>query len=255
MKKMLLGGAALAALLVSDAARRAWPRPIEQKKDAEAVVEKNAQTIWDIGDSIYYFGEMGMQEFESTKLLKDTLEAAGFKVDLGVAGMPTALWATYGSGHPYIVIETEIDALPGGNQTPLDFEHKPMVPGRARPHGRPQHAWRRRHRRGLRGEAGDGEVPPARHRRRQFRPGRGRDRQPALHRQGGLFQGCRRRDLSSYRRQFQHRLGTAELRRDRRAIRLPRQDRPCRGRSLGRQERARCARADGQRGRLSCASR
>ena len=56
---------------------------------------------------------MGMQEFESTKLLKDTMEAAGFKVDLGIAGMPTAFWATYGSGHPYIVIESEIDALAG----------------------------------------------------------------------------------------------------------------------------------------------
>ncbi len=128
MRKMLLGAAALAALLVS-APLGAMAAADQQKKDAEAVVERNAQAIWDISDSIYYFGEMGMQEFESTKLLKDTLQAAGFKVDLGIAGMPTALWATYGSGHPYIVIETEIDALPGGNQTPLDFEHKPMVPG------------------------------------------------------------------------------------------------------------------------------
>ena len=128
MKHILLGGAALAALLALTpiGAKAATD---EQKKDAAAIVDKNAQTIWDIGDSIYYFGEMGMQEFESTKLLKDTMEAAGFKVDLGVAGMPTAFWANYGSGHPYIVIETEIDALPGGNQTPLEFEHKPMVPG------------------------------------------------------------------------------------------------------------------------------
>src|SRR6185437_15110462 len=93
MKHILLGSAALAALL-------AWA-PIgaqaatdEQKKDANAIVDKNAQTIWDIGDSIYYFGEMGMQEFESTKLLKDTMEAAGFKVELGGAGMPTDFWAT-----------------------------------------------------------------------------------------------------------------------------------------------------------------
>ncbi|HEY1507023.1 MAG TPA: amidohydrolase [Stellaceae bacterium] len=128
MKHILLGGAALAALLAMTpvGARAATD---EQKKDANAVVDKNAQTIWDIGDSIYYFGEMGMQEFEATKLLKDTMEAAGFKVELGQAGMPTNFWATYGSGHPYIVIESEIDALPGGNQTPLEFEHKPMVPG------------------------------------------------------------------------------------------------------------------------------
>jgi aminobenzoyl-glutamate utilization protein B len=128
MKRILLGGAALAALLALTPIG-AQAATDEQKKDAAAIVDKNAQTIWDIGDSLYYFGEMGMQEFESTKLLKDTLDAAGFKVQLGIAGMPTALWATYGSGHPYIVIETEIDALPGGNQTPLDFEHKPMIPG------------------------------------------------------------------------------------------------------------------------------
>lgn len=101
----------------------------DQKKFAESVVDKNTQTIWDIADSIYYFAELGMQEKESTALLKDTLTAAGFNVDLGGAGMPTNLWAKWGSGHPYIVIETEIDALPGGSQTPLDFAHKPLVDG------------------------------------------------------------------------------------------------------------------------------
>src|SRR5690242_14127337 len=71
VRKVMVGAVAFAALLAS--------MPIganaatdEQKKDANAVIDKNAQAIWDIGDSIYYFGEMGMQEFESTKLLKDT---------------------------------------------------------------------------------------------------------------------------------------------------------------------------------------
>src|SRR5215472_7847487 len=70
-----------------------------------------------------------MQEFESTKLLKDTLTAAGFKVDLGGAGMPTNLWAEYGSGRPKIAIVTEVDALPGGSQTPGEFERKPLLAG------------------------------------------------------------------------------------------------------------------------------
>ena len=81
----------------------------------------------DISDSLYFFGELGMQEFESTKLLKDTLEAAGFKVELGGAGMPTNLWAEWGTGHPKIAIVTEVDALPGGSQTPGEFDRKPMV--------------------------------------------------------------------------------------------------------------------------------
>src|SRR5882757_10268571 len=101
----------------------------ERKQLAFEVVERNAQQMTDISDSLYYFGELGMQEFESIKLLKDTLEAGGFRVELGGAGMPTNLWAEYGSGHPKIAIVTEIDALPGGSQTPGTYERKPLVSG------------------------------------------------------------------------------------------------------------------------------
>jgi aminobenzoyl-glutamate utilization protein B len=99
----------------------------ERKDLAFAVIDRNAQQMTDISDSIYYFGELGMQEFEGSKLLKETLEAAGFKVELGGAGMPTNVWAEYGSGRPKIAIVTEIDALPGGSQTPGEFARKPMV--------------------------------------------------------------------------------------------------------------------------------
>jgi aminobenzoyl-glutamate utilization protein B len=90
----------------------------ERKQLAFEAVDRNAQQMTDISDSLFYFGELGMQEFESTKLLKDTLTAAGFKVELGGAEMPTNLWAEYGSGRPKIAIVTEVDALPGGSQTP-----------------------------------------------------------------------------------------------------------------------------------------
>ena len=99
----------------------------ERKQLAFEVVDRNAQQMTDISDSIFYFGELGMQEFESTKLLKDTLTAAGFKVDMGGADMATNLWAEYGSGRPRIVIVTEVDALPGGSQTPGTYERKPLV--------------------------------------------------------------------------------------------------------------------------------
>ena len=55
----------------------------ERKQLAFDVIERNAQQMTDISDSIYYFGEIGMQEFEGSKLLKETLEAAGFRVELG----------------------------------------------------------------------------------------------------------------------------------------------------------------------------
>src|SRR5215467_9945673 len=86
----------------------------ERKDLAFQVIDRNAQQMTDISDSLYFFGELGMQEFESSKLLSDTLKAAGFKVDLGGAGMPTNVWAEWGSGRPKIVIVTEVDALPGG---------------------------------------------------------------------------------------------------------------------------------------------
>src|SRR3954470_15391733 len=72
----------------------------EQKKFAHEVVERNAEPIAIVGDSLYYFAELGMQEFESAKFLKTTLESIGFKVETGGAAMPTNIWAQWGSGKP-----------------------------------------------------------------------------------------------------------------------------------------------------------
>jgi aminobenzoyl-glutamate utilization protein B len=101
----------------------------EQKKELHAVVERNAAAITTLSDAIYYFAELGMQEVESAKLLRETLEAAGFRVRLGDAGFPTNVWAEWGSGRPRIAIVTEIDALPGGSQAPGSIERKPLIPG------------------------------------------------------------------------------------------------------------------------------
>src|SRR5215213_2865609 len=121
---------ALASLLsLTVAAPLAIAAPADPKALAFDTVERNAQTIADVSDSIFYFAELGMQEVESTKLIKDTLTAAGFKVELGGAGMPTNLWAEYGEGRPKIAVVTELDALPGGSQTPLAFDRKPLIEG------------------------------------------------------------------------------------------------------------------------------
>jgi aminobenzoyl-glutamate utilization protein B len=118
-----IGIPSLALMVVLAAPARAD----ERKQLAFDVVERNAQQMTDISDAIFYFGELGMQEFESTKLIKDTLTAAGFKVELGGADMPTNVWAEYGRGRPKIAIVTEVDALPGGSQTPGTYERKPLV--------------------------------------------------------------------------------------------------------------------------------
>ena len=67
----------------------------DAKRTAFETIERNAGQIATVGDVLYYFGEPGMQEHESSKYLKETLEAAGFKVELGGAGMPTNVWATW----------------------------------------------------------------------------------------------------------------------------------------------------------------
>ncbi len=79
-------------------------------------IDRNEAAVKIISDSIFYFGEVGMQEFESAKLLCDTLEEAGFAVERGISGFPTGFCATFGEGEPVIALHTEYDANPNNSQ-------------------------------------------------------------------------------------------------------------------------------------------
>src|SRR5713101_5382928 len=103
--------------------------PDGAKALAYAAVERNPEEIATIGDSVYYFAELGMQEYESAKFVRQVLESIGFTVEVGAAGMPTNIWAHWGTGKPQIVIVSEMDALPGGSQTPGSIERKPLIAG------------------------------------------------------------------------------------------------------------------------------
>ncbi|MGH8135683.1 MAG: amidohydrolase, partial [Steroidobacteraceae bacterium] len=70
----------------------------------------------EIARSIWNWAEVGYQEVKSSALLQRELTTAGFKVDAGVAGMPTAFVASWGKGEPVIGILAEYDALPGITQ-------------------------------------------------------------------------------------------------------------------------------------------
>jgi len=129
MKQRLLMSMAAACVLAAAVAPTGHAASDEQKQYAFDVIDRNAAQAAVVGDSLFYFGELGMQEHESAKFLKQTLEGIGFKVELGGAGMPTNVWAEWGSGKPKIVIVTEIDALPEGSQDPLSMPRKPLVPG------------------------------------------------------------------------------------------------------------------------------
>ncbi len=82
-----------------------------------------------ISDAVWQYAELGLQEFNSSKLLADTLEAAGFKVERGLAGMPTCFVATYGSGRPVIGLLGEFDALPMISQKGRVAKKDPVVEG------------------------------------------------------------------------------------------------------------------------------
>jgi aminobenzoyl-glutamate utilization protein B len=82
-----------------------------------------------VSDSIWSFAELGMQEFRSSATLIRALEKEGFKVEKGVAGMPTCFIATWGNGKPVIGILGEFDALPMISQQALNPKQMPVVAG------------------------------------------------------------------------------------------------------------------------------
>ena len=86
------------------------------KKAAIASVEKHRDNLIEISDDIWELAETAFEETESAKILADYAEKQGFTVERGVAGMPTAFVATYGSGKPVISVLGEFDALPGLSQ-------------------------------------------------------------------------------------------------------------------------------------------
>jgi len=79
-------------------------------------VDQNEQRLNELSEAIWEYAEVGLREFKSADLLASELEKAGFEVERGVAGMPTAFVAAYGSGKPIIGILGEYDALPGLSQ-------------------------------------------------------------------------------------------------------------------------------------------
>src|SRR3712207_5540839 len=100
-----------------------------EKRFAFDYVERNARAIALLGDNIFYFGELGMQEFETARLMTSLLEKGGFTVERGIAGIPTAFCATWGSGGPVVAIHTEYDSVPDNSQAAGVTVQRPIVEG------------------------------------------------------------------------------------------------------------------------------
>jgi aminobenzoyl-glutamate utilization protein B len=88
------------------------------KKEALASIDGNRDVMTETARHIWEFAETALMEYKSSRELSAFIEARGFNVQRGVAGLPTAFVATYGSGKPVIGILGEFDALPGLSQKP-----------------------------------------------------------------------------------------------------------------------------------------
>ncbi len=103
---------------------------MQSKQTAWKWVDDNTKHLIQMSDAIWGYAELGLWETRSSKLIADELEKQGFKVTRGIADMPTAFVATWGTGKPCIGIQGEFDALPGISQK-LKTEKDPLQPGHA----------------------------------------------------------------------------------------------------------------------------
>ncbi|WP_374471324.1 amidohydrolase [Phenylobacterium sp.] len=111
MKRYLLAAAAMVAMAGPG---QAAELTAADKSQITAAVDKGAPRMGEVAKQIWGWAEVGYQETKSSALLQSELKKAGFKVDAGVAGMPTAFVASFKTGEgPVLAILAEFDALPG----------------------------------------------------------------------------------------------------------------------------------------------
>ena len=82
------------------------------KTQAAAGVDELHDFTQKMVDSVFSFGELGFQEIETSKYLTNILRQQGFTIEEGIAGIPTAWMATWGSGKPVISLGSDIDGIP-----------------------------------------------------------------------------------------------------------------------------------------------
>jgi len=131
-----LSGLALAGLMATTAtaalAEGYSPAQIDAlKAQAVAGIEARAKLAQVMNDTIFSFGELAFQETETSAYITSILEKNGFKVERGIAGLPTGWKATWtnGTGGPVIAFGSDIDCIPKASQKPGVPWHDPIVAG------------------------------------------------------------------------------------------------------------------------------
>jgi aminobenzoyl-glutamate utilization protein B len=123
----LLGASCLLSAALG--AQSVDPRLDSLKAEVTRTIDSRAKLAQQMVDQVFSFGELGMQEVETSKYLTGVLERNGFTVERGVAGMPTAWVARWGTGSPVIALGSDIDGIPQTSQKPGVASRAGIVPG------------------------------------------------------------------------------------------------------------------------------
>jgi aminobenzoyl-glutamate utilization protein B len=127
---LVMLGIALLANLGSAQTATMPPAKLEAlKKELLTEIDKQQKATQQMVDMVFSFGELGFQETETSRYLTGILQKNGFKVQQGIAGVPTAWTATWGSGKPVIAIGSDIDCIPKASQKPGVAYHDPIIEG------------------------------------------------------------------------------------------------------------------------------
>ncbi len=110
-------------------AAAANPQLDQYKRNVGLEVDAMGENIQKMNDQVFSFAELGFQEYETTKYLTGILEQNGFKIERGVAGIPTAWTARWGSGKPVIALGSDVDCIPQASQKPGVAYHDPIIEG------------------------------------------------------------------------------------------------------------------------------
>lgn len=105
------------------------PKEAAMKADLYGQIDAMKKQAQVMADSVFSFGELGFQEFETSKYLTGILEADGFQIERGIAGIPTAWVASWGEGKPVISLGSDIDDIPQASQKPGVAWHDPLIEG------------------------------------------------------------------------------------------------------------------------------
>ncbi len=97
-------------------------------KKAMEYIDSHRDLITGVSDKVWEYAEMPFRETKSSAIIASTLEAEGFSIEWGLAGMPTAFVATWGKGGPVLGLLGEYDALIDLSQKAVPYKEA-RVPG------------------------------------------------------------------------------------------------------------------------------